>query len=788
MSSNYFVFSDFSCWEIKAPDQNKTDYSTTKIQIHIETSDKNVKFEEDNNLRIHTDNQQVMLETDRNTYKMGDTVKMRLIAFDFDLKPIPNYKISTLTVRSPYPTNAIVKEWENISTDLGLAHIEFQLAPDTPEGYWSIQADGLYAGFEVKKYILPRFQAIINGPDQIYNDSKSTSYTVCGKYSYGRNIKGVALLAAKIRHGYPEEPTNFSQVKDLKGGCAKFELFSEDLGLNNERTWSVDLTASVTEDGTEQVESISKYVYISRRSYSYRWNYKNSYMKPKLLYKGEFSLDNGKLPVATPTVEMCYKLTSDESKTCSNLTLDSNNHLDFIIPPLKNVSDHSKVEIEARVFDFPLGDIKPSQTINLWHSKSKNGIQIINPKKDAVNCQSSLSFTVLYNSGRFKDEEEVTFKYILTSRGDILNTGAIINKPKKEQLNLNKFENVIGKESYEAEANPVDQFDLELKLDKRIYTSAKLVIYYDYDNEVISDTMDIDVEAEWSEKSLYPGEVGTLDIETEKDSLCSVSSIDKASTFLGSSNRIDTNNVVGRFNRYFYNYALNCIKPKKEVNKTEGATTALAGVAYAMHSVALSGAPAPAAPSTTHIPASLEKTGTIEDSGASVDNRGSAVRSFFPETWLWDLIPVREGKVKVERKLPDSITNWEGSVVCMSENEGIGISDKIEIQGFKPFFVDVLLPYSIKRNKEILHLPIPVFNYLNHSLPIRVTLETSKDIVLVDGQDKNSFTMCLEAEDSYTHNYRIKATKLGNLDITVSADSNPAYAENCAPKSIIQRR
>lgn len=26
--------------------------------------------------------------------------------------------------------------------------------------------------------------------------------------------------------------------------------------------------------------------------------------------------------------------------------------------------------------------------------------------------------------------------------------------------------------------------------------------------------------------------------------------------------------------------------------------------------------------------------------GGAVDNRGSAVRLFFPETWLWDLVPV----------------------------------------------------------------------------------------------------------------------------------------------------
>lgn len=54
----------------------------------------------------------------------------------------------------------------------------------------------------------------------------------------------------------------------------------------------------------------------------------------------------------------------------------------------------------------------------------------------------------------------------------------------------------------------------------------------------------------------------------------------------------------------------------------------------------------------------------------------------------------------------------------MSKNEGIGISEKIEIQGFKPFFIDILLPYSIKRNKETLHLPIPIFNYLDHDLPV----------------------------------------------------------------------
>lgn len=60
--------------------------------------------------------------------------------------------------------------------------------------------------------------------------------------------------------------------------------------------------------------------------------------------------------------------------------------------------------------------------------------------------------------------------------------------------------------------------------------------------------------------------------------------------------------------------------------------------------------------------------------------------------------------------------------------------------------------------------------------------------MLVDGQDKNTFTMCLGAGDSFTHNYRIKATSLGHLNITVFADTDPTYVKNCAQDSVIRRR
>lgn len=113
------------------------------------------------------------------------------------------------------------------------------------------------------------------------------------------------------------------------------------------------------------------------------------------------------------------------------------------------------------------------------------------------------------------------------------------------------------------------------------------------------------------------------------------------------------------------------------------------------------------------------------------------VRNFFPETWLWELIPVRynqtdneitckaystiicsqNGETKIERNIPHSITKWISNALCISPTDGLGLSETLNIVTFQSFFVDVIAPYSIKRG-ETLHLHLKIFNYLNNSLPV----------------------------------------------------------------------
>lgn len=76
----------------------------------------------------------------------------------------------------------------------------------------------------------------------------------------------------------------------------------------------------------------------------------------------------------------------------------------------------------------------------------------------------------------------------------------------------------------------------------------------------------------------------------------------------------------------------------------------------------------------------------------------------------------------IVQNIPDSITNWVTTVTCLSNCSGMGISKPIEIRAFQPFFLDYILPFSIKLG-EVLHLEVILNNYLEFNAPVSKTAE-----------------------------------------------------------------
>ncbi|XP_059815339.1 alpha-2-macroglobulin-like protein 1, partial [Hypanus sabinus] len=122
------------------------------------------------------------------------------------------------------------------------------------------------------------------------------------------------------------------------------------------------------------------------------------------------------------------------------------------------------------------------------------------------------------------------------------------------------------------------------------------------------------------------------------------------------------------------------------------------------------------------------------------------VREYFPETWIWDLVPVSPaGRASLDVTIPDAITEWKGSAFC-SGDAGFGLSPTTSLIAFKPFFVDLVLPYSVVRT-EGFSLKAKIFNYMMDSLVVKVTLEEAEGFDLISNREHQ---LCVQSKDSVT--------------------------------------
>ncbi|XP_042889945.1 pregnancy zone protein-like [Penaeus japonicus] len=200
-----------------------------------------------------------------------------------------------------------------------------------------------------------------------------------------------------------------------------------------------------------------------------------------------------------------------------------------------------------------------------------------------------------------------------------------------------------------------------------------------------------------------------------------------------------------------------------------------------------------------------------EEEGGQEGQEEVRLRTKFPDTWLWDLVVIpSDGASSLNLTLPDTITEWVGQAVCAHPQKGVGLSERASITAFTPFFTDLTLPPTVKRG-EILPVKISVFNYLEESLPIRLTLEESSEYEVIleneeieeetkgggEGEEeevgeekegegdltpleaKNQNTTCVAPKEKAVHTFRIRLLALGEVNLTVSAFVDYSIPDPC---------
>ncbi|XP_049689315.1 complement C5 isoform X1 [Accipiter gentilis] len=102
------------------------------------------------------------------------------------------------------------------------------------------------------------------------------------------------------------------------------------------------------------------------------------------------------------------------------------------------------------------------------------------------------------------------------------------------------------------------------------------------------------------------------------------------------------------------------------------------------------------------------------------------VRSYFPESWLWEVHQVSPRSKTLSVTLPDSLTTWEVQGVGISD-KGICVAAPLEVQVVKDIFLSVYVPYSVVRGEQI-ELKGSVYNYRDAAIKFCVKIAAGNGI------------------------------------------------------------
>ncbi|NXW49380.1 A2MG protein, partial [Nyctiprogne leucopyga] len=146
------------------------------------------------------------------------------------------------------------------------------------------------------------------------------------------------------------------------------------------------------------------------------------------------------------------------------------------------------------------------------------------------------------------------------------------------------------------------------------------------------------------------------------------------------------------------------------------------------------------------------------------------VRKYFPETWIWDIVPVNsEGKADLDVTIPDTITEWKANAFCTSSDRGFGLSPTVSLRAFQPFFVELTLPYSVVRG-ESFTLKATVFNYLTACIRVSVSLAESTHFLATPVENQEE-SYCICVNERKTVAWAVTPRSLGQVEFSVSTEA-----------------
>uniref|UniRef100_H3DDC7 C3 and PZP like alpha-2-macroglobulin domain containing 8 n=1 Tax=Tetraodon nigroviridis TaxID=99883 RepID=H3DDC7_TETNG len=689
----------------------------------------------------------VFIQTDKPIYKPQHRVLINVYTVTPDLRPV-NDKIEAYVLD---PRGSRMVQWKGLKPICcGVVNMSFPLSDQPVFGEWfvfvEVQGYTYNRSFEVQKYVMPKFELVIEPPPYIRDLNSCQQASVRARYTFGKPVVGKLTVNMTVNGvGYYRQETGHPVIKTMEiKGSANFSLCVKDMmppDVARPFRGSVSIWASVTSvDGSRQTTfDDSTPVHKQLIDIKYSKDTRKQF-KPGLPYKGkiEVTYPDGS-PANGVKVRVKAELTTKDNVYTSEL-ISKDGEATFEIPSIPTAAQYVWLETKVMSIDGKaVGDqYLPSYlSISSWYSPSRCHIQIQSPNiplKVGQKAKVALKSTCPCN---------FTLHYEVTSRGNIVLSGQQPSNPTASHR------------------------------DHSMAPLSHLLVYYVRENgEGVTDSVQIPVQPAFenqvsvslSANETMPGDPVTLRVHGEKGSCVCVATVDKSLYLLKPDFQLSSDKTQTLLRLYPTSHHIYYLP-------SQICLTQETGLIVMTDMVSLNHRQSGGMYTDEAVPAFQPHTSTLV---AAVHSRPTARtekrrRTFFPETWVWHCLNVSSetGQAELRLDVPDSITTWVTEAVGLSEEKGLGLARRAELRTFKPFFVDFTLPYSLIRGEQT-KVPLTVYNYLPTCAEVHVKVSVPKGIKFVGHPGKHHLTRkkCVPPGEATPTSIVFSVTELGPANIT----------------------
>eukprot|EP00057_Strongylocentrotus_purpuratus_P031565 XP_785018.3 PREDICTED: C3 and PZP-like alpha-2-macroglobulin domain-containing protein 8 [Strongylocentrotus purpuratus] len=773
------------------------DYVTGKAVLEIcgncQLGSQGFNFKNSSEITVLEKSTSVFIQTDKPIYKPEQKVLINLFTTGPDLRP----KNVPMLVYILDPKGARMIQWKNLEpTCCGIVNASFPLSDQPVLGVWTILVDmqgHMYnKTFTVEKYVLPRFEVIIDPPGFIRDTNKCSRVAVHARYTFKQPVKGKLTINMNLHGlGYFDDYVgrNMYLFMDING-TAMFDLCINNLTnspLKNHFRGTIRIEASVTSNDGNVFTAMDETCLVHKQLVSIEFAPETKkHFKPGLPYYGRLFVF---YPDDTPASNVVVRINVDRNTDIvfreEYEAVDG--EVSFVIPLLPDGDgllwlDALIVAVDGK----SVGSSYLSHFLSLgsWYSPSSCHLLMKAQPKLKVGKRASVKIQSTCPCN-------FSLHYEVMARGNIVTSGVSEVGRQKREAN----------QALEAELNStISQCETEISfmVTAAMSPTSRLLVYYVRDDEEgVVDTMQIEVEPSfenkvtvtWSRNETTPKSHVNMLISAKPDSCVCVATVDKSVQLLRPGYQITPEKVFAELAKYDlseerYEDTFWWRSTFRRKRSPMWNAMRLRDADFAFREAGLR-------VMTNKVQLRFQDLSALHGDGTgfsphvatkrSVQSTDKRRRAYFPETWIFNCFNISSTRSDnyIQLQVPDSITTWQTDVVALSQAHGMGVATTAPLVAFKEFFVEYTLPYSVIRGEQ-LRVPLTVFNYLDVCVKVRVSMQIQEGVKFLNhGGRGHTFDQCLQAKESLTTQVELVFNELGQKRIHAGAEALMTMSCDC---------